>query len=58
MRIPTRLTHATAFGTVVRGATGEDLLGVTEPPAARYRPVRDSRKQVKAVWRGTCMHKP
>ena len=38
--------------------TGEALLSVTEPLAARYRPVRDSRKQVKAVWHGTCVRKP
>ena len=38
--------------------TGEASLSVTEPLAARYRPVRDSRKQVKAVWHGTCVRKP
>ena len=38
--------------------TGDGLLGVTEPLAARYRPVRDSRKQVKVVWHGTCVRNP
>lgn len=40
------------------GATGEALLGVREPLAACYQPVRDSHKQVAAVWLGTCIFEP
>lgn len=36
------------------GVIGQALRGVTEPRAALYRPVRDSRKPVQAVWLGTC----
>ena len=58
MRISTRLPRATALGTDVRRTTGEPLPRVTEPLAARDHPLRDSRKQVQAVWRGTCVRKP
>ena len=43
-----------AFG----GATGQALLGVRVPLAARYRPVREARKQVEAVEFGTCVRQP
>jgi len=43
-----------AFG----GATGQALLGVRVPLAARYRPVRDVRKRVRAVELGICLRHP
>ena len=43
-----------AFG----GATGQSLLGVREPLAARHCPVREARKQVEAVEFGTCVRQP
>ena len=42
----------------MKGNCGEALLGVTEPLSARYRPIHDSRKQVKAVCRDTSVRKP
>ena len=52
-RIPTGLPTLRHSVLSYGGATGEALLGVTEPVTARHRPVRNSPKQAVALCRGT-----